>query len=168
MRGRTKDTRPDAFLLDALAQALIAPELPGSRWTLMRERVLACAADSPPPDTETTRGGSVPWVPAWAGVTLRVMRRDRATNLQVTVLRMEPGSTIPAHAHVKEEECLVLEGEILIGSHKLRQGDFHLVHPGGRHPDIASPSGALLLIRSEIPSMIWTERQGASGSAHET
>lgn len=141
------------LLLEALAGALRAAQLPGSRCRTMRERVLASVADPAPPQTETVRGLSVPWQRAWPGVTLRVMRRDVAADLQVTVLRMEPGSTIPAHAHTKEEECLVLEGEILIGSHPLRRGDFHLVHAGGHHPDITSPSGALLLIRSEIPNL---------------
>lgn len=147
------DDRQDALLIEALAEALLAPELTESRRSAMRERVLALTDDSAPPLTETVRGPDIPWQKAWAGVTLRVLRRDIDANLLVTVLRMEPGSTVPGHAHSKEEECLVLAGEVLIGSHRLRQGDFHLAHAGARHPDITSPSGALLLVRSEIPAV---------------
>lgn len=154
MHTADEDDRQDALLLEALAEALIAPELTEPRRAAMRERVLAAADDSAPPLTETLRGPDIPWQKAWAGVTLRVLRRDLDANLQVTVLRMEPGSTIPGHAHIKEEECLVLAGEVLIGSHRLRQGDFHLAHAGARHPDITSPSGALLLVRSEVPSIV--------------
>jgi quercetin dioxygenase-like cupin family protein len=149
--SNTSDER-QAYLLEAMVDGLAAAELTESRCRALRKRVLAAAAESPPALTETVRGPSVPWQPAWEGVWLRVLRRDSSRNLQVTLLRIEPGGCLPAHAHTKEEECTVLEGEVLIGTHRLRKGDFHLVHPGARHPDITSPTGALLLVRSEIPS----------------
>lgn len=46
------DDRRDAVLIEALAEALIAPELTESRRVLMRERVLAAAGDSAPPLTD--------------------------------------------------------------------------------------------------------------------
>jgi hypothetical protein len=44
----------------------------------------------------------------------------------------------------------VVEGEILIGSHRLSQGDYHLAHAGASAADITSPTGALLMMRSKI------------------
>lgn len=86
---------------------------------------------------------------------MRVMRQDVSADLQIAVLRMEPGSRVPGHAHAKNEECLVVEGEILIGSHHLSQGDYHLAHAGAYPADITSPTGALLMVRSGIPGSRW-------------
>lgn len=144
---------PDASLLEALLGALKEVKLTDAQRRSLRERVLAAAPESAPALTETVRGASVAWQPAWPGVWIQVLRRETELDLQVTVIRLEPGGQIPGHAHRKEEECLVLDGEVRIGSHPLRRGDFHLVHAGAYHPDITTTMGALLLVRSEIPSL---------------
>lgn len=109
---------------------------------------------SAPALTQTVRGPSVPWETAWECVWVKVLRHDVSLDLQVIVLRMAPGGRVPGHAHIKEEECMVLESEVLIGTQRLRKGDFHLAHAGAHHPDITTPTGALLLVRSEIPAII--------------
>lgn len=154
VRDPSEVSAAEAALLEALVEALAAPQLGDSGRRSLRERVLAAAMKAAPPLTETVRGPELTWQPAWEGVWLKVLRRDTSLDLQVTLLRMAPGGRIPGHAHVKEEECMVLEGEVLIGAHHLRQGDFHLAHAGARHPDITSPKGALLLVRSEIPTIL--------------
>jgi quercetin dioxygenase-like cupin family protein len=155
VRSRNETKGAQASLLEALAGALKEAELTEVQRRSLRQRVLAAASDCAPPQTETVRGASISWqqVPAWEGVWIQVLRRDESINLQVTVLRLAAGARVPGHAHAREEECLVLEGEVLIGSHRLRKGDFHLAHSGAHHPDITSPTGALLLVRSEIPSL---------------
>lgn len=155
MRGPTDGSAADAVVLEALAEALPAPDLSAPRRRCLRDRVLAAVREAAPALTETVRGAPLRWQEAWQGVWLKVLRRDLARDLQVTLLRLSPGGRIPEHAHVKEEECVVLEGEVLIGTHRLQQGDFHLAQAGARHPDITSPSGALLLVRSEIPRLAY-------------
>ena len=46
---------------------------------------------------------------------------------------MRPGGVIPAHRHQHEEECLVLEGECRIGTHRLVAGDVHVAAAGSWH-----------------------------------
>jgi quercetin dioxygenase-like cupin family protein len=143
---------PKAPVLEALLSAVKEVELTDAQRRSLRERVLAAASDCAPALTETVRGASIDWQPAWEGVWIQVLRRDTARDLQVTLIRMEPGARVPGHGHRKEEECMILDGEVRIGSHPVRRGDFHFVHAGAFHPDITTTLGALLLVRSEIPS----------------
>ena len=53
--------------------------------------------------------------------------------------------------HTQEEECVVLEGEVLIGEHCFRAGDVHIARPGATHVGLRTRTGCLLYIRSEIP-----------------
>ena len=77
------------------------------------------------------------------------------------LFRMEAGGVVPAHRHTKEEECLVLEGEICIGEHWMNQGDLHIAHAGAEHGEITTMHGALLMVRSEIPPQQLQALRGA-------
>jgi quercetin dioxygenase-like cupin family protein len=144
------DAPLDEEALIALAEAIPPAELPAQQRASMRARVMERVADAPPVDTETVRGSQVAWREAWPKVWVKVLRADVATDVQVTLMRFEPGGRIPAHAHRSEEECYVIEGEVLVGSHLVRAGDFHMAHAGGTHPDLFSSSGALVMLRSEL------------------
>jgi quercetin dioxygenase-like cupin family protein len=63
---------------------------------------------------------------------------------------MEPGSRVPVHSHTQEEHCLVLEGEVNIGEHVMRSGDWHIARTGSTHEDFWSKTGCLLFIRAEM------------------
>jgi quercetin dioxygenase-like cupin family protein len=70
--------------------------------------------------------------------------------MQVALFRVDPGGVVPAHNHHREEEWMVLQGEVMLGDHCVGQGDFHFAHVGSRHPDLTAPRGAVLVVRSEI------------------
>jgi anti-sigma factor ChrR (cupin superfamily) len=91
------------------------------------------------------------WVNAGPGVEVKVLRTNAERNDQTVLIRMQPGSEVVGHRHTQEEECLVLEGEVFIGEHRLGQGDMHVARPGVVHAPIHAPHGALLMIRSERP-----------------
>ena len=149
--SRTPDDAPlDEAALMALAEAIPPAELSAGQRASMRARVLERAVDMQPPDTETVRGGDVAWREAWPNVWVKVLRADVATDVQITLMRFEPGGRIPGHAHRSDEECYVIEGEVLVGSHLVRAGDFHLARAGGTHPDLFSSAGALVMLRSEL------------------
>lgn len=80
----------------------------------------------------------------------KVLRINRVAGNQTALVRFAPASWLEQHTHTQEEECLVLEGEIKIGSHVLRAGDMHVAQPGTRHAPVHSVRGALLLVRSDI------------------
>jgi anti-sigma factor ChrR (cupin superfamily) len=58
---------------------------------------------------------------------------------------------VPAHSHRKEEQMIILEGELKVRGHRLRQGDVHVAHPETWHPVITVDRGCLILLRSECP-----------------
>jgi hypothetical protein len=58
---------------------------------------------------------------------------------------------VPARAHTQDEECLVLEGEVFIGEHRIAQGDLHVAGPDSHYRDITTRTGAMLMVRSETP-----------------
>jgi quercetin dioxygenase-like cupin family protein len=84
-------------------------------------------------------------------VQVKVLRMNRERQDQTVLIRMQPGAIVVGHRHSQEEECLILEGEVFIGEHRLMQGDMHVARPGAVHSPIRAPGGALLLIRSEMP-----------------
>jgi anti-sigma factor ChrR (cupin superfamily) len=149
-------TRPAAGVLDpALAQrmaAAIAPaELSQADRERMHCRILRRIREQAPPGTRTLRAADMHWVSAGPGVDVKLLRMNRGRNDQTVLIRMQPGAVVAGHRHTQEEECLVLEGEVFIGEHRLGEGDMHVAHPGAVHPPIRAPRGALLLIRSEMP-----------------
>lgn len=63
------------------------------------------------------------------------------------LVRLSPGAVVDPHSHPADEETVVLEGEIEVGSQRLGPGDSQLAPAGSRHDTIRSRDGALLLIR---------------------
>jgi quercetin dioxygenase-like cupin family protein len=156
-RRSPEDGAPlDEAALIALAEAIPPAKLSNEQRASMRARVMERAANirpsdaDQPPDTETIRGNDVAWREAWPKVWVKVLRADVAADVQITLMRFEPGGRIPGHAHRSDEECYVIEGEVLVGSHLVRAGDFHVAHAGGAHPDLFSGGGALVMLRSEL------------------
>ena len=114
--------------------------------TILLTRVLGAL---PPPGTRTVRAGSVAWIELTPGVTINLLRIDPETDNMTAYIRMRPGAVYPAHGHPQNEECLVLEGEIFIGSHCMRAGDMHVASSGTEHAMVTSPRGALMLVRCQ-------------------
>ncbi len=141
----------DPATMERLAGAIAPAELSQSDRESLHVRIMARISDAPPQRTYTVRANEGTWISVGPGVELKVLRMDREANSQTVLFRMQPGSQIVPHPHNQEEECLVMEGEILVGNHRVAAGDMHIAMPGAKHPPIIAPRGALLCIRSEIP-----------------
>ncbi len=129
---------------------LAAVSAPLSPPTDVWERV-ASALDGPLlPGTTTVRKAEGEWLQLAPGCECKTLFVDRDRGYKNLLLRMAPGATLPAHDHAKEEECMVLEGEMIIGDARFQTGDFHIAHPGTRHPPVRSELGALVYIRAEL------------------
>jgi anti-sigma factor ChrR (cupin superfamily) len=102
------------------------------------------------PGIHVLRAGSGPWVKTpFPGVACKRLFFDPATNLQTTLLQLEPGALYPAHEHKTEEQCWVLSGDVRFGNEvRLTAGDFTYADSGTRHKTITSDGGCLLLIVS--------------------
>ena len=75
---------------------------------------------------------------------------DRAQRTRSFLLRLDPGATLPGHDHPGDEECMVLEGEMIIAGLRLGPGDYHLGRRGLPHGAISSPGGGLIFIRGAL------------------
>ncbi|HEY3800663.1 MAG TPA: cupin domain-containing protein [Caulobacteraceae bacterium] len=136
----------DKRLADAGA-ALDAEAPPPALWERISARIDDLEAAH---GTRTVGAGSGVWEPTSPGVQRKRLHIDANAGWQAFLVRIDPGATVPAHAHPILEECLVLEGAFELDGQTIRKGDFHLAFAGHGHSDIHSPGGALLYIRASL------------------
>jgi anti-sigma factor ChrR (cupin superfamily) len=147
--GSMHDAPLDADLVAAL-DALQEPDpdaAPGRER--VRHRLLQrLAADS------TMRHLTVPaagadWQPFGQGITIKVLHE--AGGLMSYLLRLAPGAALPVHRHPVDEECVVLEGEVRIGTLRIGPGGYHRGRQDVLHDRLHSPAGALIFLRGAVP-----------------
>ena len=90
------------------------------------------------------------WEFSAVGVSKKVLRSDDETGESALLIRFEPGSTYPMHNHPGGEEILALEGEVRVGGHTLRPGDFLYTPPEGKHA-VSSKKGAIVFLTLTKP-----------------
>jgi quercetin dioxygenase-like cupin family protein len=134
-----------------LAGAVKPVELGAEQRERMRARILRRVREPAPEHTYTLRAAEGDWVRISATSEIMVVRRDWQTNNQSILMRLAAGAEIAAHSHTQEEECVVLEGEVMIGEHTFRAGDVHVALPGATHAGLKTRTGCVVYIRSEIP-----------------
>jgi anti-sigma factor ChrR (cupin superfamily) len=143
------DARLIGQAMHHLASALAPMPLDRELRERMRRRVIARAATQPE-GTRTLRAHEGWWATFAPGVSIKLLRADTETARMTALIRMQPGSALPGHRHEQAEECLVLEGELFIGRHRLEAGDLHVAPLGTDHQPISSPAGALLLVHAQL------------------
>lgn len=114
------------------------------------EAIEAAIEGTPQPGSITIRAAEGDWQRLFDGVFKKKLLADDGEGSESYLLRIEPGAECPAHSHTKTEECLVLEGEMIIGAARFKAGDYHAAPPEVPHLPITSEIGALLYIRSEV------------------
>lgn len=87
------------------------------------------------------------------GVRGKTLFADRASNRRTLLLNMAPGSRIPDHDHGGIEEVIVLEGDLTIGEHRLKAGDYFRAQPGCRHGAPITEQGCIALVFSTYSSI---------------
>lgn len=98
----------------------------------------------------TIDGDEGDWQPFLDGVTIKVLH-DHAGVLSY-LLRLEPGATLPPHRHPHDEECVVLDGRLRVGSKiEIGPGAYHLAYRGALHATISTPTGATIFLRGAVP-----------------
>ncbi|MGA7385234.1 MAG: cupin domain-containing protein [Methylocella sp.] len=112
---------------------------------------IGAGAGEQPPGTLTRRAGTGVWTEMSPGVTYTVLFDDPIAKRRSMLVRALPGSTYESHLHGQgHEECLVLEGDLIMGDLKLSAGDFHLAAKGSSHPPAYSATGCLLHISTAL------------------
>jgi anti-sigma factor ChrR (cupin superfamily) len=64
------------------------------------------------------------------------------------LIRMQPGSSYPAHRHGGPEQCLVLEGDVEVNGMTFHAGDYQCMLHGSVHNITRTTNGCVLLIVS--------------------
>jgi hypothetical protein len=101
--------------------------------------------------TLTRRAGTGIWTEMSPGVTYTILFDDPVTKRRSMLVRALPGATYESHFHDEgHEECLILEGDLVMGDLKLLAGDFHLAAKGSSHPPATTVSGCLLHISTVL------------------
>lgn len=91
------------------------------------------------------------WIEINPKVSVKVLRQDADSNSQTALWKLAAGASIPSHAHPVEEECYIISGSVNFGEHHLNAGDFEVFPAGLDHGEMQSVSGALIMLRSDIP-----------------
>lgn len=90
------------------------------------------------------------WQAFGEGVHIKVLREH--DGVMSYLLRLEPGASLPAHRHPLDEECIVLEGALRVGSHiEVGAGGYHLARQGALHATIGTVGGAVVFLRGAVP-----------------
>ena len=84
------------------------------------------------------------------GVFLKVLRSEKYTGESTVLLRFGAGIGFPAHNHPGGEEVYVLDGDIKLGRHDLKTGDYLYTPPNRKHA-AKSKHGCLILVRVPKP-----------------
>jgi len=85
------------------------------------------------------------WVELAAGVYKQDLWSDNYRSSHM--YRLEPGAMIPAYAHLQDEECMILQGEVFLGDVLLRAGEYQFAPAGSQHGDITTDVGGTLFLR---------------------
>lgn len=146
-----KPKRSLAALFSAIDAAVQTPEADSDVQASVRDRLLARVAQDAARDkpyTVAPQDGE--WRSSGAGIEIKVLHRAEA--VQSYLLRMAPGAVLPAHIHPVDEECVVLEGEVVLEDVQAGPGTYHLAPQGATHRPIRSDTGCLLFLRGAIPT----------------
>jgi anti-sigma factor ChrR (cupin superfamily) len=99
-----------------------------------------------PLPSPTVRASEGKWTSIAPGVRLKKLSADRARNMVMVLMEMQPGAVVPPHEHHHPEDSYIIRGSARLGELTLFAGDFHHVDAGSRHESIVSDDGCLALL----------------------
>lgn len=146
--------RLEADIRAALDRELCA-EQPGDAELLARvkDKVMAAVAQSAGELHRTVRADAGGWEPVAQGVERKFLWQSG--DALSCLMRLAPGAVVAGHMHAIDEECVVLEGSLRIGTDLLlRAGDFHVGVKGVPHADASTETGALVYLRGARPEHV--------------
>lgn len=118
-------------------------EPPVTLWRNIEDRIDGLEPDG----TTTLRAGAGRWKAIGPGVECKLLYSDKDSGARSLLMRLAPGATYPAHDHASLEECMIIEGDMIVGDLQLYAGDYHAVQAGTRHEEVTSQNGCLVFLR---------------------
>lgn len=115
----------------------------------IRRRLLERVADTEDSHV-TVPAGAAGWQPFVDGVQIKVLHEH--DGMLSYLLKLAPGARLDAHRHPVDEECVVLEGVLKVGSRiEVGPGGYHLARAGSLHASISTDTGATIFLRGAEP-----------------
>lgn len=125
------------------------PAATAAQARAIRRRLMERVADADASHL-TIRSDEGEWQPFLDGVAIKVLREQ--AGVLSYLLRLEPGAVLPPHRHPQDEECVVLEGRLRVGSQtEIGPGAYHLAQGGALHASISTDTGATIFLRGAVP-----------------
>ncbi len=84
------------------------------------------------------------------GVSIRIVHLDKDRRQFSAFLKVAPGGRYPTHHHDGPEECVVLEGELIVGGVRMRAGDYQRSDADSEHDVQWSETGALAFVTAPL------------------
>ena len=148
--SRPADDLPvDDDLLEAIAADTVCEPVPAGLSSRVRHRLLERISQGESRHL-TVQPSEDTWQALQDGVMIKVLHE--ADGVMSYLLRLAAGAVLPAHRHPVDEECVVLEGCVRIGTQLVvTAGGFHLAHKDALHAPITTDEGATLFLRGAPP-----------------
>ncbi|HEX8707034.1 MAG TPA: cupin domain-containing protein [Pyrinomonadaceae bacterium] len=86
------------------------------------------------------------WQETSSGVFVKELFRDQAKGITTSLVKLTPGTVMPAHRHVGFEQCYVLEGDFHVAELAFGSGDFTYAPADSVHGPLYTNAGTVLLI----------------------
>ncbi len=145
---------------EALGRSLPPANPPAGLKDRLMERIQKGAAiqtwkqwrpDEPENDSVIVREGQSEWQStAVFGVRVRRLFVDTASDRITMLVRMDAGTSYPAHRHGGVEECFVLEGDLFGPDFEMKAGDYQRLTRGSTHGVQGTRAGCLLFLVSSM------------------
>lgn len=137
---------------DDIAQALAAAHVPAdddAALERVRTRLMKRIAADSVPHHLTLHADEGQWHSLLPGIERKILFEQGG--VMSYLLRFAPGAVLPAHRHPVDEECVVLQGALRIGSLVLPAGSYHRVPKDVLDADSTSDEGAVIFLRGATP-----------------
>jgi quercetin dioxygenase-like cupin family protein len=131
----------------------LAPEASTARASAqsrtIRRRLMERVADADESHL-TVQNEAGGWQAFGEGLTIKVLHEHEG--VLSYLLKLAPGARLPPHRHPQDEECVVLDGWLRVGSKiEVGPGGYHLAHGGALHASITTRTGATIFLRGAVP-----------------
>ncbi|MEM9532899.1 MAG: cupin domain-containing protein [Pseudomonadota bacterium] len=149
------DDKKDPVLNDVdvelFARGLKPAPLADRRRARIKDRLLERVQEEP--SLHLVRADDGQWKTLGPGIQVKTLYRSPVNGRVTALWKVDPGVVLDGHDHDEDEECLVLEGELVVNGVAVSAGDYMLGKKGEPHPPIECPRGALLLVRGQLPEV---------------
>lgn len=86
------------------------------------------------------------WKQVDEGIFMKSLYFDTSSGLATSLMRMSPGTELPAHQHSGVEQFYILEGDCHVRGEALGPGDYHRAAAGSIHETTFTVKGTMFLL----------------------